>query len=290
MPEPHLRSSSAAAEGPKREAETAKRDPPLCAKHDCHGRDLPAYRHGVMISLEGGRVLGCLVEKQLTTPQQYPLSLNALTLACNQATSREPVMALSEQSVQIALDDLKALRLVRFVLPSHGKTVTRYRHVFDEVYGLNASQVAVLSVLLLRGPQTPGELKARIGRMATFESVGALQEILEALSERPEPLARLIPRRQGQKEDRWQQLVAVEVTELGTATSEQAVAHEHVMAPETADVSSTLGSDDPAPGTGQHRADLETRVEALQSELTALRAQVAELASSLNALRESLGE
>ncbi len=258
--------------------------------HDCPGRDLPAYRHGVMISLEGGRVLGCLVEKQLTTPQQYPLSLNALTLACNQATSREPVMALSEQSVRVALDDLKALRLVRFVLPSHGRSVTRYRHVFDEVYGLNSSQVAVLSVLLLRGPQTPGELRARIGRMATFESVGALQEILEALSERPEPLVRLLPRRQGQKEDRWQQLVAVEITEVvGTAGSENAVVPEHAFAPEPADVPSTLGSD-PASDTGQHTADLEMRVEALQSELAALRAQVAELASSLNALRESLGE
>jgi uncharacterized protein YceH (UPF0502 family) len=257
--------------------------------HDCPGRHLPAYRHGVMISLEGGRVLGCLVEKQLTTPQQYPLSLNALTLACNQATSREPVMALSEQSVRVALDDLKALRLVRFVLPSHGKSVTRYRHVFDEVYGLNSSQVAGLSVLLLRGPQTSGELRARIGRMATFESVGVLQEILEGLSERPEPLVRLLPRRQGQKEDRWQQLVAVEITEVGTAGSEHAVVPEHAFAPGPADVPSTLGSD-PDSDTGQHTADLEMRIEVLQSELAALRAQIAELASSLNALRESLGE
>jgi uncharacterized protein len=244
-----------------------------------------------MIGLEGGRVLGCLVEKQLTTPQQYPLSLNALTLACNQSTSREPVMVLSEQSVRVALDDLKALRLVRFVLPSHGKSVTRYRHVFDEVYGLDSSQIAILSVLLLRGPQTPGELRARIGRLATFDSVRSVQEVLEALSERPEPLTRLLSRRQGQKEDRWQQLVAVEAAESGAAGGSQHMAvGEGTTSTAPPDDPSSVMNADPTSDIGQYHVDPETRVEALQSELAALRAQVAELASSLNALRESLGE
>jgi uncharacterized protein YceH (UPF0502 family) len=198
-------------------------------------------------------------------------------------------MNLSEQSVRLALDDLKALHLVRFVLPSHGKSVTRYRHVFDEARGLNSSQIAVLSVLLLRGPQTPGGLRAHIGRMATFESVGALQEVLEALSEQHEPLARLLPRRPGQKEERWQQLVAAEVAEVGTAGSEAMEIRQQEIPTAPAVVPHTVASDDPA-DMSQHRADLEKRVETLQSELAALGAQVAELATSLNVLRESLGE
>ncbi len=243
----------------------------------------------MIISPEGGRVLGCLVEKQLTTPQQYPLSLNGLTQACNQTTNRQPVMCLSEQSVKLVLDDLKALRLVRFVLPSHGKSVIRYRHVLDEAYGLDSSHAAVLSALLLRGPQTPGELRARIGRMATFNSVGALQEVLESLSRQPEPLVRLLSRKPGQKEDRWQQLVAAEIVEPGTVGSGQMVTREQEIpaAPEV--VSSAFTSDD-TPDNSQDGADLERRVEALESELADLRARIVELAASLNALRESLGE
>jgi uncharacterized protein len=242
-----------------------------------------------MMSPESGRVLGCLVEKQLTTPQQYPLSLNALTLACNQATSRDPVMNLSEQSVRFVLDDLKALRLVRFVLPSHGKSVTRYRHVFDEAYGLNSSQVAVLSILLLRGPHTSGELRAHIGRMVTFDSVGAIHEVLETLSKRPEPLARLLARRPGQKEERWQQLVAAEVPEVGAARSEQTEISQPEIPATPSAVLRTVASDDQT-DMSEHHDDLEKRVDTLQSELAALRVQVAELATSLSALRESLGE
>ena len=234
-------------------------------------------------------MLGCLVEKQLTTPQQYPLSLNGLKLACNQATSRQPVMTLTEQAVRLALDDLKALHLVRFVMPSHGKSVTRYRHVFDEAHGLDPSQIAVLSVLLLRGAQTPGELRAHIGRMAAFDSVAAVHEVLEALSERPEPLARLLSRRPGQKEERWQQLVAVEATEVGTAGSEEMEIRQQAIPTAPALVSSAPTSEDET-DMSQQGADLERRVEMLQSELAALRAQVAELAASLSMLREGLGE
>ena len=137
------------------------------------------------ITPEGGRVLGCLVEKQLTTPQQYPLTRNALSLACSQATNREPVMTLDDEAVQRALGELKELHLVRFVLPSHGRSVTRYRHVLDEVYGLDVPRVALLAILLLRGPQTPGELRARAGRMAEFDSVSTVQGELEVLATTP---------------------------------------------------------------------------------------------------------
>ncbi len=167
------------------------------------------------ITPTGGRVLGCLVEKQLTTPQQYPLTLNALTLACSQSTNREPVMALDESEVQDGLQELKGLGLVRFVLPSHGKSVTRYRHVLDEAYGLDGGRLALLGVLLLRGPQTPGELRSRTARMTEFDSLEGLHGELQVLSEQPEPLVHLLARLPGQKEDRWQQLLATEASGAG---------------------------------------------------------------------------
>lgn len=196
---------------------------------------------------------------------------------------------LDRTSREARVDDLKALHLVRFVMPSHGKSVTRYRHVFDEAHGLDPSQIAVLSVLLLRGAQTPGELRAHIGRMAAFDSVAAVHEVLEALSERPEPLARLLSRRPGQKEERWQQLVAVEATEVGTAGSEEMEIRQQAIPTAPALVSSAPTSEDET-DMSQQGADLERRVEMLQSELAALRAQVAELAASLSMLREGLGE
>ena len=155
-------------------------------------------------------MLGCLVEKQLTTPQQYPLTLNALTLACSQTSNREPVMSLEEVDVESALQELKQLHLVRFVLPSHGKSVTRYRHVLDEAYGLDTARVSLVALLLLRGPQTPGELRTRTARMVAFDSSEALQSELRTLAGQIEPLVHLLPRQPGQKEDRWGQLLAAE--------------------------------------------------------------------------------
>jgi uncharacterized protein YceH (UPF0502 family) len=224
----------------------------------------------VAISAEGGRALGCLVEKQLTTPTQYPLTLNALALACSQSTNRDPVMAMDEPTVQSALQELKELRLVRFVLPSHGRSVTRYRHVLDEVYGLDAARVALLAVLLLRGPQTPGELRARTARMAEFDSPGSLTADLEVLADQPEPLVRLLPRQPGQKEDRWQQLLATEPEPPapGPWTAAQVPA-------------GRPAADDP--GSGE-------RMDQLAEEMAALRTEVDELRRSLDALRHSLGE
>jgi uncharacterized protein YceH (UPF0502 family) len=227
----------------------------------------------VPITPTGGRVLGCLVEKQLTTPQQYPLTLNALTLACSQSTNREPVMALDEATTLDALQELKELRLVRFVLPSHGKSVTRYRHVLDEAHGLDTGRVALLAVLLLRGPQTPGELRSRTARMAEFDSLEALQGELQILSEQPVPLVRLLPRQPGQKEDRWQQLLADEVRPGPPSQP---------SGPREAE---SLG--EPAvPGPG----DLAARVADLESEVAALRHELGAVAESLAALRRSLGE
>jgi hypothetical protein len=247
----------------------------------------------VTIPPEGGRVLGCLVEKQLTTPQQYPLTLNALSSACSQSTNREPVMVLDEEAVHQALQQLKELHLVRFVLPSHGKSVTRYRHVLDEAYGLDTARVALVAVLLLRGAQTVGELRARTARMVPFDSLGAVQGELEVLAGQPEPLVRLQPRQPGQKEDRWQQLLAAESSAPGVPSGSGPAARvESATTPERSgavDAAAYDGSTESPTGPGR-RADLENRVEELGSEVAALRGQIVELAASLGALRQSLGE
>ncbi len=152
------------------------------------------------------RVVGSLAEKQLTTPQQYPLTLNALLLACNQTTNRDPVVSYDEALVEAALASLKERRLVRFVHPSHGRSAIRYRQVLDEMLGLDVRQLALVAVLVLRGPQTAGELRARTERMAGFEGVADVEHELEQLAAREDLVLRL-PRRAGHKEDRFAHLL-----------------------------------------------------------------------------------
>jgi uncharacterized protein YceH (UPF0502 family) len=247
----------------------------------------------VTITPEGGRVLGCLVEKQLTTPQQYPLTMNALSLACSQTTNRQPVMAMDEDAVARALQELKELHLARFVLPSHGKSVIRYRHVADEAYGLDTARLALVAVLLLRGPQTPGELRSRTARMAEFDSLDTMQHDLEVLAGRPEPLVVQLPRRPGQKEDRWQQLLAAEPGGPGATGAPE---EENPVGTDIPPLSALHpgGAGDaassPSPGTDDGRADLEQRVDDLRSEVAGLRDELARVTASLDALRSSLGE
>jgi uncharacterized protein YceH (UPF0502 family) len=159
------------------------------------------------LSAPQGRIVGSLIEKQLVTPQQYPLTLNALVLACNQASNREPVVAYAEEQVVGALDELKERRLVRFVLPSHGRSVVRYRHVLDETFGVDAPQLAILAMLLLRGPQTVGELRTRTDRMASFDGLAAVEHELALLAGAAPPLVARLARRPGQKEERWDELL-----------------------------------------------------------------------------------
>ena len=159
------------------------------------------------LSPEEGRVVGSLVEKQLTTPQQYPLTINALLLACNQSSNRDPVVQYDEPSVHAALTSLKAAGLVRFDHPSHGRSVTRYQQVLDEHLALSVEQVALLAVLLLRGPQTAGELRLRTERMCDFDGIGHVEAELERLSSRAEPLVVRLARQPGQKEERWAELL-----------------------------------------------------------------------------------
>jgi uncharacterized protein YceH (UPF0502 family) len=153
------------------------------------------------------RVIGSLAEKQLTTPQQYPLTLNALVSACNQTSKRDPVVTYNDTTVEMALSSLREAGLLRLVHPSHGRSATRYRHVIDERFGLDARGLSVLAVLLLRGPQTIGELRARTERMADFDSLNEVEAELGRLAEGSDPLVERQPRRPGQKEERWAQLL-----------------------------------------------------------------------------------
>ncbi|MFZ4720451.1 MAG: YceH family protein [Ilumatobacteraceae bacterium] len=155
-----------------------------------------------------GRVLGCLLEKERTTPDLYPLTLNALVAACNQSTSREPVMHLEDHDVDAALVSLKAQGLLRFVHPTSGRGVTKYRQVATESWALEPDAAAVVAVLLLRGPQTSGELRTRSERLHEFSSAEEVEAVLHALA--VDERVVLLERLPGQKEARWQQRFAEE--------------------------------------------------------------------------------
>ena len=158
------------------------------------------------------RVLGSLIEKETTTPDYYPLSLNALTNACNQSSNRDPVVQYDENTVGHAVELLRKRSLVRAIQQS-GSRVTKYRHLVNETMGTIARQTAVLGVLMLRGPQTLGELKTRSSRLADFESLDDVETALNQLIGRePAALVTQLPRRPGQKEARYAHLLSGEVT------------------------------------------------------------------------------
>src|SRR2546426_8758351 len=160
------------------------------------------------------RVLGCLIEKQRTTPDAYPLSLNSLRLACNQATARDPVAAYEEREIKAALDRMSNRGWTRFASGASSRAL-KYRHLLDEALELSGPELSLLAVLMLRGAQTVGELKQRSERLHRFESIAEVAETLDALSKRE--LVERLERRPGQKEERWVQL-------LGGATEDTAKA------------------------------------------------------------------
>jgi len=185
------------------------------------------------------RVLGCLIEKQRTTPEQYPLSVNALRLACNQATNRDPVVDYDEPTIREALTELSRRGWVRLA-SGPGSRAVKYRHLFDDALSLSDAEVSLLAVLMLRGAQTAAELKQRVERLHRFASTAEVSETLHRLAERE--LAVLLPRRPGEREERWAQL-------LGGGDS-----HTETR---------------PAPPLGL-RADLEGRVRSLEERVAAL--------------------
>ena len=154
------------------------------------------------------RVLGCLIEKQRTTPDAYPLSLNSLRLACNQSTNRDPVVDYDEPTIRASLERLSRKRWVRLASGA-GSRAIKYRHLLDEALSLDDAEISLLAVLMLRGPQTPGELKGRTERLHAFGSLAEVEEALERLGGRE--LAVRLARRPGQKEDRFAQLLGGEV-------------------------------------------------------------------------------
>lgn len=156
------------------------------------------------------RVLGSLVEKQLTTPEYYPLTLNALTAACNQKSNRDPVMSIGETAILAAIDSLRDKNLVYLYYGSTSRTV-KYKHMLPTVYELKPPAVAVIALLLLRGPQTVGELRGRSDRLYEFSGLGEVQETLDELAGRSEPLILKLERQPGQKEARYVHLLSGEV-------------------------------------------------------------------------------
>jgi uncharacterized protein YceH (UPF0502 family) len=153
------------------------------------------------------RVLGALIEKDITTPDYYPLSLNALVNACNQKNNRDPVMTLDEDAVRAALDSLQMQRLAGPASGADGR-VTKYEHRLQEVFNFDRREIAILCVLLLRGAQTPGELRGRTERMYRFEELEDVLATLDRLSQRQPPLVAVLPRQPGTKESRYMHLLA----------------------------------------------------------------------------------
>jgi uncharacterized protein len=195
------------------------------------------------------RVLGCLIEKQRTTPDAYPLSLNALRLACNQSTNRDPVVEYDEPTIRHALDGLARRGWARLA-SGPGSRAVKFRHLFDEALGLSEAELSVLAVLMLRGPQTPGELKQRTERLSRFERLEEVDRVLAALGARE--LVERQARRPGQKEDRYAHLLGAEAD---------------VSAPPEAAA---------VPG-GDRLSELEEAVAVLRDEVAALRAELADL-------------
>ncbi len=203
------------------------------------------------LTSEEGRVLGALVEKQLTTPQQYPLTENALIAACNQSTNRDPVVAYDVSTVRITARSLREKGLLRMV-HRPGERSDKHRHLLDSSLTLSQGQMTLLAVLLLRGPQTLAELRARSERMHAFATLAQVQVALDALTDRDDPLVARLERQPGRKEMRYGQLL-VEV--------EQGNRHEQ------------LSDQSPPPG-GVTLAGLARDVELLRAEVAALRSQV----------------
>jgi len=166
------------------------------------------------------RLLGCLLEKERTTPEAYPLTLNSLMAAANQTTNRDPIMAASADEVETALDELRGQKLAALVMMA-GARVSKFRHVMLDEYDLQPSELALLCTLLLRGPQTAGELKSRSDRLHGFSTIEDVEETLRALGTGDEPLVRQLPARPGQKGARWVQLFSGEppAEEFTPATS-----------------------------------------------------------------------
>jgi uncharacterized protein YceH (UPF0502 family) len=202
------------------------------------------------------RVLGSLIEKEITTPEYYPLSLNALVNACNQKSNRDPVMTLDEAAVRQALHSLDGQSLVRSVSASDSR-VTKYEHRLQEAFNFYRHEIAILCVLLLRGPQTPGELRTRAERMHPFDDLSGVQSSLQHLMKREPPLVKVLPRQPGTKEARYAHLLSGDVESFEPK-------------PEPAASASTISV------AGERIAQLGEEIASLHKEIADLRQQFAQ--------------
>ncbi len=228
----------------------------------------------IVLSATQARVLGALMEKEVTTPEYYPLSLNALINACNQRSNREPVMNLDEEAVRMALHRLDDLKLAGRARSSEGR-VAKYEHWLGEAFNFSRAETALICVLLLRGPQTPGELRGRTERMHSFEELADVLAGLQKLMERTPPLAAILPRQPGTKESRYMHLLSGEVDSLPAAFATEPVYAYNDNRREAA----PHAEQDPVQNA--IREDRITRLEAtvveLRQEITALRAKIDDL-------------
>jgi uncharacterized protein len=215
------------------------------------------------------RVLGALIEKEITTPEYYPLSLNALVNACNQKNNREPVMALDEVEVRQALHGLEDERLAAAVRGD--SRVPKYEHHVQEVFNFTRSEIAVICVLLLRGPQTPGELRGRTERMYRFDELTDVQAVLQRLMTREPALVKVLPRQPGTKEARYAHLLSGDVEAF-----EPVLASAHAVSYSSASSSTSLSPEEEAE-LKERMAELEAEVAILTRELGELRREVERL-------------
>ncbi len=222
-------------------------------------RAYPRPVHLATLTAPEQRVLGCLIEKRYTTPDAYPLSLNALRLACNQSTNRDPVCAYDESTVREAAQRLARYGLARLA-SGHGSRAVKYRHLAEDALGLGREELALLAVLLLRGAQTPGELKARTERMVAMGSLENVERVLGVLISRG--YARKLARRPGHKEDRYAHL-------LGGSEEEPSA----LPQPEAA-------GDPGTPERPGEAGTLSSRIEALEAQVTELRRRLDAMAKA----------
>jgi uncharacterized protein YceH (UPF0502 family) len=207
------------------------------------------------------RVLGSLMEKEATTPDYYPQSLNALVNACNQKNNRDPVMTLDEAAVRQALESLQNKRLAGPTSSSDSR-VTKYEHRAQEVFNFTRGESAILCVLLLRGPQTPGELRGRTERLHRFEHLDEVLSAMQRLMQREPPLARVLPRQPGTKESRYMHLLSGDIEESGDSVARA-----------------------PSPVTAGSGSDV-SRITRLEEEVVDLRKEVADLKQQMESFRK----
>ena len=221
----------------------------------------------IVLTPAAARVLGALVEKEVTTPDYYPLSLNALLNACNQLTNREPVMRLDEEEVRLALRRLEDHGVAGRARGADGR-VTKYEHWLGEAFNFTRAETALICVLLLRGPQTPGELRSRTDRLHRFDEIGEVLAGLQKLAEREPSLVAVLPRQPGTKESRYAHLLS--------GTVESAVALENATARrEPVQYAPRTASDDPA--HEDRIAQLEATVAELRQKVDALNLKIDDL-------------